>query len=44
MRAGQDLKRERDRLAYIVASFVMVSLDEEDLKRRAIERYKKSSS
>lgn len=35
---------ERIRLAYIVASLVAVAKDEGDLTRRAIERYRKSST
>lgn len=37
---GQDLERERQRLAYIVANLVMVALDDEDLARRALEKFK----
>ena len=35
------LDQERSRLAYIIASFAVVALDEADLKRRAIERFRK---
>lgn len=33
-------ERERSRLAYIVASLVSVTEDEEELTRRAIEKYR----
>lgn len=35
-------EQERTRLAYIIASFVAVAEDEEDLAQRAIERYRNS--
>ncbi|AZO77695.1 MULTISPECIES: hypothetical protein [unclassified Bosea (in: a-proteobacteria)] len=35
-------ERERVRLAYIVASFSAVAEDEDELIRRAIERYRQS--
>lgn len=34
-------KRERLRLAYIVASFVAVANDEDELARLAVERYQR---
>lgn len=34
-------ERERTRLAYIVAALVAVAEDEDDLARRAIERYRR---
>lgn len=37
---GQDLERERQRLAYIVANLVMIAIDDEDLTRRALEKFK----
>lgn len=36
-------ERERTRLAYIVAALVAVAEDEDDLKRRAVERYRQSA-
>ncbi|CAM5764588.1 hypothetical protein [Bosea minatitlanensis] len=36
-----DIDRERLRLAYIVASFALIAVDEEDLARRAAERFRK---
>jgi len=36
--------RERTRLAYIIASLVHVALDEDDLTRRALERYRQSDA
>ena len=35
--------RERTRLAYIVAALVAIAEDEDDLARRAIERYRQSA-
>lgn len=35
-------ERERTRLAYIVAALFNVAKDEDDLMRRAIERYRQS--
>jgi hypothetical protein len=32
-------ERERTRLAYIVASLVTLAVDEDDLARRAVERF-----
>ncbi|MGO4736593.1 hypothetical protein AB4099_08620 [Bosea sp. 2KB_26] len=37
---GQDLERERQRLAYIVANLVMIAIDDEDLTRRALEKFR----
>lgn len=34
-----DHERERVRLAYIVASFALIALDDEDLASRAIARF-----
>jgi hypothetical protein len=39
--ADDDLERERTRLAYIVASYAVVAIDEDDLARRAIERFRR---
>lgn len=36
-------ERERTRLAYIVAALVAIAEDEDDLARRAIERYRQSA-
>lgn len=36
-------ERERTKLAYIVAALVTVAEDEDDLTRRAIERYRRSA-
>lgn len=36
-------EQERTRLAYIVASLVAFAEDEDDLKRRAVERYRQSA-
>lgn len=33
--------QERARLAYIIAAFVMVAMDEDDLVNRALERFKR---
>lgn len=33
-------EQERTRLAYMIASFVLVTEDEEELTRRAVERYR----
>jgi hypothetical protein len=38
-----DPERERVRLAYIVASFALVALDEADLVRRTLDRYRRRS-
>lgn len=35
-----DRERERTRLSYIVASLVMLALDEEDLVDRALRQYR----
>ena len=35
-----DHERERTRMAYIVASYALVAVDEEELTRRAIERFR----
>jgi len=35
-------ERERTRLAYIVASLVGIAEDEDDLARRAVQRYRQS--
>ncbi len=35
-------ERERTRLAYIIAALVGVAEDEDDLRRRAIDRYRAS--
>lgn len=35
-------ERERTRLAYIIASLVPVAEDEDDLARRAVQRYRQS--
>jgi hypothetical protein len=40
--AGRD-EKERARLAYIVASLLTIAEDEDDLKRRAVERYRQSA-
>ncbi len=37
-------ERERTRLAYIVAALIYVAEDEDDLTRRAIERYRRSAA
>lgn len=37
-------EQERIRLAYIVAALVHVAEDEDDLTRRAIERYRQSAA
>lgn len=42
--ADQFDERERTRLAYIVASLVPLAEDEDDLARRAIERYRQSGT
>ncbi len=39
--ADDDIERERTRLAYIVASYAAVAIDEDDLARRAIERFRR---
>ncbi|MDX3809236.1 hypothetical protein ACXIUS_19380 [Bosea thiooxidans] len=36
-------ERERTRLTYIVAALVAIAEDEDDLARRAIERYRQSA-
>lgn len=36
-------ERERTMLAYIVAALVAIAEDEDDLARRAIERYRQSA-
>lgn len=36
-------ERERTRLAYIVAALAPVAQNEDDLKRRAVEKYLRSS-
>lgn len=36
-----EAEKERARLAYIVAGFAMVALDEDDLARRAVERFRR---
>lgn len=36
-------ERERTRLAYIVAGLIHVAEDEDDLMRRAVERYRQSA-
>jgi hypothetical protein len=36
-------EREQTKLAYIVAALVAIAEDEEDLARRAIERYRQSA-
>lgn len=36
-------ERERTRLAYIVSSLVAIAEDEDDLARRAVQRYRQSS-
>ena len=36
-------ERERTKLAYIVAVLVAIAEDEDDLARRAIERYRQSA-
>lgn len=36
-------ERERTKLAYIVAALVAIAEDEDDLARRAIERYRRSA-
>ena len=36
----QDLERERQRLAAIVTNLVMVAIDDEDLARRALEKFR----
>lgn len=35
-------ERERTRLAYIITALVPAAVDEDDLTRRAIERYRQS--
>lgn len=35
----RDLAREHDRLAYLVASFTLTALDEEELIQRVWDRY-----
>ena len=40
--AENDLERERNRLAYIVASFALVAFDEADLVSRALNHLRKS--
>ncbi|MGO4175982.1 hypothetical protein [Bosea sp. TAF32] len=37
-------ERERTRLAYIVAALVAVAGDEEELTRRAVDRYRQSNA
>jgi len=37
-------ERERTRLAYIVASLVAIAEDEDDLTRRAIERFRRAQA
>ena len=37
--AGHE-EQERTRLAYIIASFVLVAVDEDELTRRAVERFR----
>lgn len=39
--AEGDIERERTRLAYIVASYATVAIDEDDLAQRAIERFRR---
>jgi len=41
--AGSD-ERERNNLAYIVASLVSLALDEDDLAQRAIDRFRQKAS
>ncbi|CAD5295099.1 conserved hypothetical protein [Bosea sp. 62] len=41
--ASADWERERSRLAYIIAAFAMVAMDEDDLVDRALERFKRPS-
>ncbi|KFC69403.1 hypothetical protein FG93_03449 [Bosea sp. LC85] len=36
----QDRERERQRLASIVTNLVMVAIDDEDLARRALEKFR----
>lgn len=38
-----DQERERTRLAYLVANFAHVALDEADLVRRTLDRYRKKA-
>ena len=37
---SQDLDRERQRLVSIVANLVMVAIDDEDLTRRTLEKFR----
>jgi len=37
---GHDLQLERERLAYIVAILVMIAIDDEDLARRALQKFR----
>ncbi len=37
-------ERERTRLAYIIAAFIAVAEDEDELVRRAINRYRNSNT
>jgi len=39
----EDRERERTRLAYIVAAFAGIAVDENDLVERALERYRKGA-
>jgi hypothetical protein len=41
-RSTQRGMRERVRLAYIVANLVVIAKDEDDLTRRAIERFRRA--
>lgn len=38
--SAENCERERTKLAYIIASLVPLALDEADLRRRALERYR----
>lgn len=38
---AENQERERMRLAYIIASFAVVALDEADLAKRAVQRFRK---
>lgn len=40
---GADPEKERQRLAYIVASLAELALDEDELADRAAERFRKTS-
>lgn len=41
--AEEGRERERTRLAYIVASFALVAVDEADLVERAVARFRKAA-